>query len=392
MKETDPIYTEVIHAGEDPHQQLGSVSCPIYQSSVFLFPSAEEGAAIQVGQKPGYFYTRLGNPTQAELERKMAALERGEAALAVASGMAAVATALLAAASPGDHIVAPEAIYSASGSLLDQMLGGFGIESSFVDATDPTNFTLATRPNTRVYYLETPDNPTLKLTDIATVSALAGERGILTVVDNTFATPYNQRPLQLGADVALHSATKYLGGHGDLMAGVLVGGRELIERARWKVNALLGGVIAPMSAWLVLRGIKTLALRMERHNENALAVARFLETQPEVVRVHYPGLPSHPQHLLAKSQMRGFGGMVSFDVGSAERGRALVNAVKLIHLGVSLGDTSSLIEHPASMTHATTPGDRLASAGVTQGLIRFSVGLERIDDLLADLAQALNRT
>jgi len=386
----DPIYTDVIHAGESPAEHLGAISVPIYQSSVFLFPNAEEGSAIHEGEKPGYFYSRLGNPTQADLERKVAALEKGEAALAVASGMAAITTSLLTLAKPGDHVVAPESLYATTGTLLDQM-AAFGIESSYVDATDPENYARATRPNTRVYYLESPGNPTLKLVDIEAVTGLARERGILTAMDNTFATPFNQRPLEKGVDLVIHSATKYLGGHGDLMAGVLVGKKELIDKARWHTNKILGGVIAPMTAWLVLRGIKTLALRMERHNSNALAVARFLKEHPKVVEVHYPGLESHPQHELAKRQMMGFGGMVAFDVGSVEKGRALVNGVKLISLAVSLGDTSSLIQHSASMTHASVPRERRLKAGVTDGLLRLSVGLERIDDLLADLDQALKR-
>jgi methionine-gamma-lyase len=391
VNQLDPIYTEVIHAGEEPARHLGAVSTPIYQSSVFVFPNAEEGAAIHEGEKPGYFYSRLGNPTQAELEGKMAALERGEAALAVASGMAAVTASLLTVARPGDHVVVPEALYATTGALLDQMLAPFGIESSYVDATDAESYLRATRPNTRVYYLESPGNPTLTLIDIPAVVALARERDLLTVMDNTFATPFNQRPLEMGVDLVLHSATKYLGGHGDLMAGVIVGRGDLVERARWHTNKILGGVIAPMTAWLVIRGIKTLALRMERHNSNALAVARYLEQHPKVVQVHYPGLESHPQHELARRQMRGYGGMVAFDVGSVENGRALVDNVKMISLAVSLGDTSSLIQHSASMTHAAVPRERRLRAGVTDGLLRFSVGLERIDDLLEDLERALQK-
>jgi methionine-gamma-lyase len=386
----DALYTTVVHAGEDPKGNRGSLSVPIYQSAVFTFPDAEQGAAIHEGEQPGYFYGRIGNPTQAALETALCQIEGGEAALALASGMAAVTTTLLTLLSSGDHIVAPESLYATTNALLDQLLTPLGVSVTYVDATDSGNYAAAVRPKTKVLYLESPANPTMKLVDIPAVVAVAKERGITTVLDNTFATPINQRPLALGVDVVVHSATKYLGGHGDLMAGALIGKREIVERARWQTNKMLGGVIGPQTAWLILRGIKTLALRMERHNANALSVARFLAAHPKVRAVHYPGLPSHPQYALACRQMTGFGGMLAFDVRGVEEGRRLVNTVQLCSLAVSLGDVSTLIQHSASMTHASVPRERRLAVGITDGLLRLSVGIERAEDIIADLAGALD--
>ncbi len=387
----DVLYTTVVHAGEDPKANLGSLSVPIYQSAVFTFPDAEQGAAIHEGEQPGYFYGRMGNPTQSALETALCQIEGGEAALALASGMAAVTTTLMTLLRSGDHIVAPESLYATTNALLDQLLTPLGVSVTYVDATDPGNYAAAIRPETRVAYLESPANPTMKLVDIPAVVAIAKERGITTVMDNTFATPFNQRPLTLGVDIVVHSATKYLGGHGDLMAGALIGKREVVERARWQTNKILGGVIGPQTAWLILRGIKTLALRMERHNANALAVATFLSGHPKVRAVHYPGLPSHPDYALACRQMAGFGGMLAFDVGGVEEGRRLVNTVRLCSLAVSLGDVSTLIQHSASMTHASVPRERRLAVGITDGLLRLSVGIERAEDIIADLAGALDR-
>ncbi|MDQ6834085.1 MAG: PLP-dependent aspartate aminotransferase family protein [Chloroflexota bacterium] len=385
----DILYTTVVHAGEDSQANLGSLSVPIYQSAVFTFPDAEQGAAIHAGEQSGYFYGRMGNPTQAALETALCQIEGGEAALAVASGMAAVTTTLMTLLSSGDHIVAPESLYATTNALLDQLLTPLGVGVTYVDATDTGNYAAAVRPETKVLYLESPANPTMKLVDIPAVVAIAKEHGITTVMDNTFATPINQRPLALGVDIVVHSATKYLGGHGDLMAGALVGKGAVIERARWQTNKILGGVIGPQTAWLILRGIRTLALRMERHNANALAVATFLDGRPKVRAVHYPGLPSHPQHALAQRQMAGFGGMLAFDVGGVEEGRRLMNNVTLCSLAVSLGDVSTLIQHSASMTHASVPRERRLAVGITDGLVRLSVGIERAEDIIADLGSAL---
>jgi methionine-gamma-lyase len=385
----DPIYTTSVHAGNDPKSNLGALSAPIYQSSVFTFPDAEQGAAIHEGEQPGYFYGRISNPTQDSLEKAICELEGGQAALGFASGMAAVSTSLLTILAPGDHIVAPESLYATTNALFNQMLTPFGFAVTYVDATEPENYRAAIRPETRLLYLESPANPTMKLVDIAAVVAIARDQNVLTVMDNTFATPFNQRPLDYGVDVVVHSATKYLGGHGDLTAGAMIGREEIVNRARWQTNKILGGVIAPLTAWLVLRGIRTLALRMERHNGNAQKVAEFLSAHPKVRAVHYPGLKSHPQFELAARQMKGFGGMLSFDIGGVEEGRRLVNRVRLCSLAVSLGDVATLIQHSASMTHASVPRERRLEIGITDGLLRLSVGIERAEDIIKDLEQAL---
>jgi methionine-gamma-lyase len=385
----DHLYTTVVHAGESPQAHLGALSTPVYHAAVYAFPDAEQGSAIHEGQQPGFYYGRTANPTQAALENAVCALEGAEAALAVSSGMAAVTTALLTVLKAGDHVVAPAAMYASTNVLLEQILEPFGVEVSYIDGTKVANFANAIRQNTKVLYVESPANPTLSLVDIAGVTALAREHHLTTIMDNTFATPINQRPIELGADLVVHSASKYLGGHSDLIAGVLAGRKDLIQRARWKVNKILGGVISPETAWLVMRGIKTLAVRMERHNANAMIVAKYLSEQPKVQRVYYPGLRSHPQYSLARKQMRGFGGMIAFDVGSIEEGRRLVNNLKLCSLAVSLGDVSTLIQHSASMTHASIPRERRLQVGITDGLLRLSVGIERAEDIVADLDNAL---
>jgi len=389
MKKRESIYTDVVHAGEEPEAHFGALSAPVYHAAVFAAPDAAQGAAIHDGERPGYCYSRLGNPTQAALEAAMCRLEGGDAAFAFASGMAAISSTLFSLLKPGDHIVAPESLYASTYLLLDQMLAPLGVAVTYVDALDPSCYAAALRPETKVFYLESPANPTLNLIDLSAVAKIAREHQVTTVMDNTFATPFNQRPLELGIDAVVHSATKYLGGHADLIAGVLVGSEALARRVRWHTNKILGAVIAPQTAWLVLRGIKTLALRMERHNANALAVAQFLAEHPKVKAVHYPGLPSHPQHALAKRQMRGFGGMIAFDVESVEAGRRLVNNLKLCSLCVSLGDVATLIQHSASMTHASVPRERRLQVGVTDGLIRLSVGIEDAQDIIADLDQGL---
>ena len=386
----DPIYTTAVHAGESPEAHLGAMSVPIYNAAVYAFPDAEQGAAIHEGEQPGYFYGRIGNPTQDALETALCELEDGAAALAFASGMAAISTTLFTLLKTGDHIVAPESLYATTNALLGEMLEPFGIFVTYVDAADPLNYRKAIRSETRVLYLESPANPTLKLVDIKAVVEIAKKNNLVTVMDNTFATPFNQRPLLSGVDIVVHSATKYLGGHGDLVAGAMVGSEEIVRRARWHTNKILGGVISPNTAWMVLRGIKTLALRMERHNENGLAVAQFLAAHPKVKAVHHPGLPTHPQHELAQRQMNGFGGMIAFDVGGVEEGRRLVNNVKLCALAVSLGDVATLIQHSASMTHASVPREKRLEVGITDGLLRLSVGIERAEDIIDDLAGALD--
>ncbi|HEY0429939.1 MAG TPA: PLP-dependent aspartate aminotransferase family protein [Pyrinomonadaceae bacterium] len=387
----DSIFTSVVHAGEDPKKHLGSVSVPVYNASVFAFNDADEAASIHSCEKEGYFYGRLGNPTQEAFERAVCQLEQGEAALAFASGMAAVTAALLNVLKSGDHVVAPESHYSTTGSFLEYLEESFNISTTYIDQTNAENYRDAIKENTKVFYIETPSNPTLKITDIASVAKIAQENGITTICDNTFATPFNQFPLALGVDVALHSATKYLGGHSDLTAGVIVGKKDFVEKARLRTTKLFGGNIAPQTAWLVLRGIKTLALRMERHNENAKKIAAFLSEQPKVLHVNYPGSSSHPNHEIARRQMRGFGGMISFDVGTIEAGKTLLNNVKLCTLATSLGGVETIIQHSASMTHAGLSREQRLKAGITDGLIRFSVGIENADDLIFDLENALDK-
>ena len=385
----DPIYTIAVHAGANPPANLGSLSTPVYNSAVFALPDAEQGAAIHAGKQPGYYYGRSGNPTQTALEDALCKLENGPAAIAFSSGMAAISSTLLTLLTAGDHLVAADSLYAATNTLLDEILSPLGIAVSYVDASDPNNFAAAVTPKTKVFYLESPANPTLKLVDIPAVVKIARKNKITTVIDNTFATPFNQRPLQLGIDLVIHSASKYLGGHGDLIAGALIGQQNIIDRVRTQTIKILGGIIAPFTAWLVLRGIRTLPLRMERHNVNALAVAQFLAQHPKIKKVHYPGLPSHPQHKLAARQMTGFGGIIAFEVNGIEEGKRLVNNLKLCTLAVSLGNVETLIQHLASMTYASMPKQKRLAIGISDGLLMLSVGIERADDIIADLEQAL---
>ena len=367
------------------------VAAPLYQTSTFRAAAAATIARYAGQIQPQSYYTRWGNPTVEVWEKVMADLEGGEKCLAFASGMAAVSTTLLGLLAPGEHVVAGASLYTATTKVLSADLPALGITVDFVDPTDPEAFARAARRSTRMLYLETPTNPTMLLTDLAAVCQLGLVLGIPTVVDNTFATPYNQRPLSAGADLVIHSATKYLSGHTDVVAGCVVTDAETAERL-WQKRTMLGGSLDPFAAWLLLRGMKTLALRVERHNSNAMAVARALESQPAVSRVIYPGLPSHPQHELAARQMSGFGGMVAFEVaGGREAGTRLVESTRLALLAVSLGGVETLIEHPASMSHAPLSDDQLHQAGIPPGLVRLSVGIEDPDDLIADLQQALDR-
>jgi methionine-gamma-lyase len=385
------INTIAVHAGDDHTQHHGALSVPIYPASVYAFADADEGAAIHNEEKDGYYYGRLGNPTQRALEAAMAELENGEQALALASGMAAISAAVLSIVKTGDHIVAPQSMYSTAYNLFHHLAEQFSIETTFIDATETENYRTAVRHNTKLFWLETPTNPLVLITDLEAVAGIAREHDIKTVADNTFATPYNQRPLELGVDAVIHSATKYLGGHSDLTAGILVGSSEIVEVARHGANKLYGGNIAPQVAWLVLRGIKTLALRMERHNSNASALANMLGDHPGVEAVYYPGLESHPNHDIAKRQMPGgYGGMIGLDLGTVEAGKAFANAVKLCTLATSLGGVETILQHSASMTHASISREERMKAGISDGLIRLSVGVEDIDDLADDLTQALD--
>ncbi len=375
--------TKAIHIGSEPDPATGAVSVPIYQTSTY----AQEG----LGKHKGFEYARTQNPTRFALERCLAALEGGTAAFAFASGMAAINALVQALLRAGDHVIVSENVYGGTFRLFERVWRQCGLDFSYVDTREVAHVERAIRPETRMIFLETPTNPLMILADIRAISELARPRGIRVVVDNTFMSPYFQRPLELGADVVVHSTTKYLNGHSDSVGGALVvRDAEDAERIRFVQNAA-GAIIAPLDAWLVLRGIKTLPLRMRQHDENGRAVARFLAEHPRVERVYYPGLPSHPQYDLARRQMSGFGGMVAFDVGSLERARAVLESVRLCTLAESLGGVETLISHPATMTHASLPREERERLGITDGLIRLSVGCEDVEDIIADLDRALAR-
>jgi methionine-gamma-lyase len=383
--------TLAVQAGaERGERHFGAVSVPIYNASLYAFSDAETGGKIHNYEAEGYFYSRLGNPTTDALERALCELEQGEDALCFASGMAAITTSILALIESGSHIVAPESHYATTGAFFAFLAEKFAVETTFVNATNPENYRKAVRANTRIFYIETPANPTLQITDIAGVAGLAKEAGVVSIADNTFATPFNQNPLLLGVDLVVHSATKYLGGHSDLSAGAIVGKAEIVDRIRHSTMKLFGGALSPNSAWLVMRGIKTLALRMEKHNANAEKIARFLADHAKVKAVFHPSLPEHANYEIAAKQMRGFGGMIAFDVGSIEGGKAFLNNLKLIAIATSLGGVESIAQHSASMTNANTPKEIREKAGITDGLIRLSVGIENADDLIADLSRALD--
>ena len=369
--------TRAIHEGQEPEPAYGAVNVPIYQTSTYAQPD--------VGKPIRYDYARGGNPTREALQTVLASLEGGRHALCFASGLAAEATLLLT-LSPGDHVLLPDDVYGGTYRLFARVLGGWGVAFDVVDMTDPAGVRAALREETRMVWVETPTNPLLKVVDVTAVAEAARAAGARVVVDNTFATPYLQRPLELGADVVVHSVTKYLGGHSDLVGGAVVtSDDELAERLRFLQNAV-GAVPGPMDCYLALRGVKTLAVRMEAHCRGARAVAAFLAGHPRVRRVHYPGLPSHPGHEVAARQMRDFGGMVSFEVESAEEAARVARSTRLFFLAESLGGVESLIEVPAPMTHASVAGSPLE---VPPNLIRLSVGVEHPDDLVEDLARAL---
>ena len=382
--------TLAVHAGEAPCPATGALDTPIYQSTTYVSADSDEMAAVYSEQKPGYMYTRYGNPTIHALEAKLAALEDGEAALATASGMAAVSTAILGLVKTGDHVVAARSIYGATYNFLNRKLPRMGASATFVESACVEDFEAALRPNTRLIYFETPSNPVLDVVDIAAVAALGRDRGIPTMVDNTFASPALQQPLRLGITAVVHSATKYLCGHGDAMGGAIVGPRDYISLLIHEVIRDYGGVISPFNAWLILRGIRSLHLRMPAHCSNAQKVAEFLASHPKVEHVNYPGLPSHPGHDVARRQMSAFGAMISFEVkGGYEGGKQVMDRVKLFARAASLGDTRSLIVHPASTSHRAVPPEERRAIGITDGLVRLSVGIEAAADLISDLDQSL---
>jgi methionine-gamma-lyase len=383
--------TKAIHGGNPYRSHFGEVSVPIFQTSTFSFPCAEEGAARFSGESSGYVYTRLGNPTVNALEENLTALESGWRGMATATGMAAVTTVFLSLLEQGAHVVSTDSVYGPTRVVPETIFKKLGIESMFVDTSNLRQIENAVRPSTRIIYLETPANPTMKLSDIAGAASIAHRHGAVLAVDNTFASPFLQRPLEQGADVVVHSLTKYVNGHSDVLGGMIITGNQvLFEKIRPVLN-LLGGTMDPHQAWLILRGVRTLPLRVERSQENALKLALFLKEHPMVTWVSYPGLPDHPHHELARKQMDGFGGMIAFGVqGGLDGGRIVMNSVRLFTLAVSLGGVESLIEHPASMTHASVPEHERAQAGILNELVRISVGCEDFEDLRDDLDQALN--
>ncbi len=382
--------TKSVHAGGIVDEK-GSAVTPIYQTSTFRFKDADQGARFFSGEEKGYIYTRLGNPTIEDLENTIAELEHGFGGLATASGMAAVNTVYLTLLKKGDHMIAHNALYGPSRGIMEKLYPNFGIESDFVDATKIEEIEAAIRPNTRLIYLETPANPTIGITDLDAAIALAKKHNIITCVDNTFCSPYLQRPLELGADIVLHSMTKFINGHADIVGGVVVAREQsLFEELKW-VMMNMGFNIDPHQAFLARRGLKTLSIRIERSQENAQKIAEFLENHPKVEWVLYPGLKSHPQYELAMRQMDGPGAMMSFGVkGGLNAGKTVMNKVKLAVLAVSLGGVETLIQHPASMTHSKLSPQARQSAGITDNLIRLSVGIEEVEDIIQDLDQALS--
>jgi cystathionine beta-lyase/cystathionine gamma-synthase len=372
--------TDAIHQGQEPDPATGAVVVPIYQTSTYV--------QEELGKHKGYEYSRTGNPTRAALERSMAALEGGRRGLAFASGMAAI-NAVMTLLKSGDHVVCSQEAYGGTPRLFNAILKNFGLEFTYVDTTVAANVEQALRPNTRMVYTETPTNPLMNISDLAAIAAVTRPRKIRLVVDNTFLSPYFQKPLALGADIVVHSTTKYLNGHSDGVGGVAVLAHdEDAERLKFIQNAA-GAIMGPFDAWLVLRGVKTLAVRMRQHDSNAMTIAQHLVRHAKVKRVFYPGLLDHPQHVLARKQQSGFGGMMAFETGSLANARAVLNGVRLCSLAESLGGVETLISHPATMTHAYLSEEERQRLGITQGMVRLSVGIEDVEDLIADLDQAL---
>ncbi|MFM8438993.1 MAG: trans-sulfuration enzyme family protein [Candidatus Kapaibacterium sp.] len=380
LSSTAGFATRAIHIGQEPDALTGAVTVPLYQTSTY--------AQESIGQHKGFEYARTQNPTRFAWEDNMTSLEEGVDSFAFASGLAAI-DAVMKLLKSGDHVVMAEDMYGGTFRLFDKILRNFGLEFTAVDMRDASAIRSALQPNTRMLYTETPTNPMMSITDIRMVAGIAKEASALLVVDNTFATPYFQRPLTLGADIVIHSATKYLGGHSDLIHGIVVtSSTDIADRLRFIQNAA-GAVPGPFECWLLLRSSKTLALRMRQHAENAMRIADVLSADDRIGAVHYPGLPTHPQHALAASQMSGFGGIISIELGSLERARAFTNALRIFTLGESLGGVESLVCHPVSMTHGSIPPEQRLRLGITDGLVRLSVGVEDVHDLVADVRHAL---
>ena len=387
------IGTTAIHGGAIKNS-YGALAVPIYQTSTFVFDSAEQGGKRFALEEEGYIYSRLGNPTTSILENRVAALEKGEAALATSSGIGAISSTFWTLLKAGDHIITDTTLYGCTFALINHGLRKFGIEVTFVDTSDPVQVKKAMRKNTRIVYLETPANPNLKIVDLEKVVKIAHTNpDTMVIVDNTFATPYLQQPLTMGVDLVVHSATKYLNGHGDVVAGFVIGKNELIQEIRLVgLKDMTGAVLGPQEAFYIIRGLKTFEIRMERHCINARKIVEYLSEHEKVEKVYYPGLEHHPGHLVAKKQMKDYGGMISFELkGGFEAGKTLMDNLKLCALAVSLGDTETLIQHPASMTHSPYTKEEREAAGITDGLVRMSVGIENVEDIIEDLKQGLEK-
>jgi cystathionine beta-lyase/cystathionine gamma-synthase len=375
--------TKAIHAGQEPDPTTGAVMTPVFLTSTYV--------QEELGKNKGYEYSRVSNPTRTALEKNIAALESGSEGMAFASGMAAI-DAIFRILSPGDHIIVTNNVYGGTYRIAKMVLENFGLQFDFVNTTSIENVVLARKPNTKMIFVETPTNPTMEISDLSAIAKFARAHHLISVVDNTFATPFLQRPIEFGIDVVVHSVTKYLNGHSDMVGGIVVTNHaEIVEKLRFSQKAV-GGIMSPFDAWLCLRGTKTLAVRMKQHCASAMEIAEWLSKQKKVVKVNYPGLKNHPQHTLAKKQMSGFGGMISFDVGSLSNAKKFLKRVRLCALAESLGGVETLISHPASMTHASVPKSERIKNGVTDGLVRISVGIEDVEDILADLQQALSGT
>jgi methionine-gamma-lyase len=385
------IETVLIHEGYHPSKYEGSLNPPLFQTSTFTFEHALQGERRFAGEEKGYIYSRLGNPTVQILDERMAVLEQGEAALSFASGMAAVSSVLFGLLKTGDHILCSQGIYGCTYGLLQLMKEKYGVSHDFSPMDNEEMLRSQLRPTTRCIYIETPINPTMKIIDLEMVVKIAKEKGIIVVVDNTFSSPYLQQPLTYGCDIVIHSATKYIGGHGDVIAGIVVGKKDFINEIRMTTQKDIGGVISPFDAWLLLRGLKTLHIRMDRHCENAEKVVSFLKKHPQVENVFYPFDPEHPQYGIAKKQMKRGGGVLSFTInGTKEDAQRLMNHLQTIRIAVSLGDAETLIQHPATMTHSVIPQPVRESMGIYDHMLRMSIGLEAWEDICADLDQALS--
>lgn len=384
--------TDVVHFGYDSKDHFGSLSTPIYQTSTFTFDTAEQGENRFAGEEEGFIYTRLGNPTVKALEERIAVLEKGEAGLAFSSGMAAVSATVIALTKAHDHILCSKGLYGCTFGLFSMLREKYFIESDYIDMATEEEIRQAIKPETAMIYLETPINPTMKMIDLEMVAKVAKEHNIPVVVDNTFSSPYIQRPIELGCDIIIHSATKYIGGHGDVIAGLVVGKKDFIQSMAMTTQKDIGGTISPFDAWLLLRGLKTLPIRMDRHSLNAEKVTEQLKNHPMVKKVYYPFDPDNPDYAIAKKQMRLGAGVISFEIdGTKKDAQAFLNELSFVKIAVSLGDAESIIQHPATMTHAVVPPEERKKMGISDTLIRMSCGLEAWEDIWEDINQSLNK-